>query len=118
MKQNEHQSLASASNHSDSERPKYLFEAVDAYQMVEEKDQFLRFLATWKDQNLTDQQAVEQLKLLTAKATAAPDAQSAHQMQMELLEYADKVVEKIIDSNRASFEHTLSFFQNRPLNLE
>lgn len=112
MSQNEQQtSQKVATSSSDSSRPKYLFEGVDCYQMIEEKDQLLTFLATWRDKELTDQQAVEQLKLLTANITTSPDAQSAHQMQMELLGYADKIVDKIIDSNKASFENTLRFFQ-------
>ncbi|MFT5707584.1 MAG: molecular chaperone GrpE (heat shock protein) [Oceanospirillaceae bacterium] len=86
-----------------SKRSKEAFEGIDTYQLIEEKDQLLTFLATWKDNNLTDQQAVEQLKVLTAKATQAPTAQAAHRLQMELLDYADNLAEKILNDNKPNY---------------
>ncbi len=94
----------------DLPQPLHSIEPIDAYQLIEEKEQLLSFLATWKTRNLTDQQAVEQLNTLTAKATPAPNAQVAHQMQMELLNYASNIVEKIIDSKATSYNQTLQFF--------
>ncbi|MEH6444298.1 MAG: hypothetical protein V7784_10395 [Oceanospirillaceae bacterium] len=74
-----------------SKHSKEICEGIDAYQLIEEKEQLLTFLATWKENNLTDQQAVEQLQVLTAKATQAPTAQASHKLQMELLDYADHI---------------------------
>jgi hypothetical protein len=94
---------------SDLSQPLYLFEPTDAYLRLDEKEQLLNFLATWKDKDLTDEQAVDQLTILTAKATPANNAQAAHQMQMELLTYAEKLVEKIIDSKVTSYNYPMQF---------
>ncbi|MEH6443181.1 MAG: hypothetical protein V7784_04710 [Oceanospirillaceae bacterium] len=81
-------SHSTSTRHCDLLQPQYCIESIDAYQLAIEKELLLNFLATWKDRNLTEQQAVEQLNTLMAKATPAPNAQAAHQMQMELLAYA------------------------------
>ncbi len=107
---NRQNSHATNTKNSDLLQPQPSIKPIDAYQLIEEKELLLNFLATWKDRNLTDQQAVEQLTTLTAKATPAPNAQAAHQMQMELLTYANDIVEKIIDSKKTSYNQTLQFF--------
>ena len=104
------QNLSTINGNSSLYSSKNLLKPLEAYQLVEEKDQLLNFLATWKDRDLTDQQAIEQLTTLTANATPATSAKIAHQMQMELLSYANTIVEKIIDSKATPYKHTLKFF--------